>query len=386
MSTSNSNWFIVHGKDVDEVLQRNIAHHIKEKHLGVKEQQLVNEDSDAACKWKDGVINLRRDTRALQQTINKDMDIVHVCWAHKKWCNDLERVGATAGKLGVQFTLEQGSWFWQDTFNICILRAVKDIPIPRMECVDPEVDFVLENLNISSFKESTHTAWEIPTHIRMQALQLAPKEVSFGYKDKLITMGPTEFTGIPAFDFSMQGARKGPAVLVEHVDVHVAENFTFEVKNSDHPIIATVFKSVLLSRFWEAVGWTLEEYITGVVGLVDGIALNTLNRVEVFGPTGLGHGWGSYGSGHLERDRNYQGGLTGDAHMGAEPQILPGEKIPLGTYTEPLGERPELQGVVEGGVTVTESIEDVTREGAKEVQLFVETVRRKALEEKRESG
>lgn len=414
-------------------------------------KDLLNEDSDTARKWRDDVTNLRNEMRALQQAICKDSDIIHVRRAQEKWHSDLERIGAAAGKVGVQFALEQGSWFWQDVFNVYaprLLRAAKNIPIPRTEYVDPEVDFVLESLDISSLNllpghvylrnitdidvtapagESTHTAWGTLTHIRMQALELRLKEVSFYYKDKVATVGPSEFTGILEFNLPTQGLDvdfkfrmipNTPLGLkerekaqrffkVERVEVHLAENITFEVKESNHPIIATVFKPVLLSRFREALERTLEEQIRGVFDLVDGIAFDVSNRAEVFEDTGLGHGtavaaaiWSEIG-----RMRRMEGGLLsgwkatgtgiikeglpGDAKlaMGAEPQILPGEKRgPLGTHAVPLGERPELQGIVEGGTSVTESIRQAAREGAREVQSFRDAVRRKAFEEKRRPG
>ncbi|KAI6039704.1 hypothetical protein EDC04DRAFT_3140724 [Pisolithus marmoratus] len=414
-------------------------------------KELLNEDSDAARKWKDDVKNLRREIRALQQAIRKDTDIVHVRRAHEKWCNDLQTVGATAGKIGVQFALEQGSWFWQDMFNVYmprLLRAVKDIPIPRTEYVDPEVDFVLENLDISSLsllpghvyirnitdvditapaEESTRTAWGTLTHVRMQALQLTLKEVSFYYKDKVSTMGPTEFTGIMEFNLPTQGLdvdikfrltpntplglkereRAQRFFRLERVDVHLAENITFEVKKSNHPVLATVFKPVLVSRFREALERTLEEQIRGVFDMVDGISFDISNRAEVFEDTGLGRGaamaaaiwseigrmrrmesgllggWKATGTGLVKEN------LPGDAQlaMGAEPQILPGEKRgPLGTFAVPISERPEFQGIVEGRVSVAETVKQATREGTREVQSFRETVRRKALEERRQSG
>lgn len=265
------------------------------------------------------------------------------------------------------------------------------------------------------------------THIRMQALQLTLKEVSFYYKDKVATVGPSEFTGILEFTLPTQGLdvdfkfrlipntplglkereRDQRFFKVERVDVHLAENITFEVKESNHPILATVFKPVLISRFREALEKTLEEQIRGIFDLADGIAFDVSNRAEVFEDTGLGRGaaiaaavwseigrlrrmeggllggWKATGTGIIKE------GLPGDAKlaMGAEPQILPGEKKgPLGTHAVPISERPEFKGIVESGATVKENIKQATREGAGKVQSFKETVRRKASEEKRSAG
>ena len=156
-----------------------------------------------------------------------------------------------------------------------------------MEYVDPEVEFVLENLDISSVhllpgnvymrnitdvditapsEGSTQAAWGTLTHIQLQALQLALKEVLFFYKGKTATIGPSDFTGIMEFNLLMQGLdidfkfrlipntplglkeqdRRGQFFIVERMDVRLADNIMFEVKQSNHSILTSVFKPVLV--------------------------------------------------------------------------------------------------------------------------------------------
>ncbi|KAI6008669.1 hypothetical protein EDC04DRAFT_2906919 [Pisolithus marmoratus] len=165
---------------------------------------------------------------------------------------------------------------------------------------------------------------------------------------------------------------------VECIDVHPAENITFEVKESNHPVIATAFKPVVGSQFREALKRTLEEQINE-------IALKISNRSGVFGGTGLGHGaamaaavWSGVGG-----MRRMESGLLGGWKATGTGIIKEGlgylrwrraancskrEEGFLGTNAVPLGERPKLQGIVEGGVSMTEGNKQGIREGAREVQ------------------
>ena len=38
-------------------------------------------------------------------------------------------------------------------------------------------------------------------------------------------------------------------IVVERVDARLSNNITFEVKQSNHPILASVFKPILVLRF-----------------------------------------------------------------------------------------------------------------------------------------
>ena len=263
---------------------------------------------------------------------------------------------------------------------------------------------------------TAEAAWGTLTHIRLQALQLTLKEVSFFYKDKTATIGPSDFRGIMEFNLPTQGLdvdfqfrlipntplglkereRRRRFFVVERVDVRLSDNITFEVKQSNHPILASVFKPILVLRFREALERTLEEQIRALFDLADGLAFDTCKRAEVFEDTGLGRGpaiaagiWSEIG-----RLRRLEGGLLagwkatstgiikeglpGEAKlaMGAEPQILPGVKRgPLGTHSVPIAERPEAQ-------VVSQSV----HEGVEEVQSFKVAVQKKTQAEKQRPG
>lgn len=281
-------------------------------------------------------------------------------------------------------------------------------------------------------RASTKTAFGTLSHIRLQAVQLSLRDVSFFYKDKLSTVGPNDFTGIMQFSLPTQGldvdfkfrlipnTEQGLAereeskrfFKIERADVKLAEDIKFDIKESNHPIIASVFKPVLVHRFRDAVERTLEEHIRGIFDFADAIAFDTSKRSEVFADTGLGPGasfaaaiWSEIG--HL---RKLEGGvLTGwkatstgiikegregepAIALGAEPQILPGAKRgPLGYSSEPLAERisgievptPTLEG--KKG-KAAERVKEVGQEGLKRVQTFKESVQHKAAEEKKRAG
>ncbi|KAH7884249.1 hypothetical protein F5I97DRAFT_2035588 [Phlebopus sp. FC_14] len=423
-------------------------------------EDLLNEDSAVGKKWKEDVQGLLRELRELRQGILKDPDLQHVRRAHSKFAHDLEHGIVKGGQIGLHLAFDQASWFWQDVFNVYaqrVLSVLKDIPIPRTEYIDSEVEFVLENLDISSLSllpghvyirnitdvditapagpAPTTTAFGTLTHIRMQAVQLTLKEVSFFYRDKTATVGPHDFTGLMEFNMPTQGLdidlkfrlipntpkgleerqRVGRFFRLERVDVALAKDIKFEVKQSNHPILASVFKPVLIVRFREALERTLQEQIRALFDWVDGLAFDVGRRSEVFADTGLGPGaslvaalWSEIG-----RLRRLEGGLlsgwkatatgvvkedvAGETKiaMGAEPQILSGQKRgPLGKSAEPLAER--LPGVaavggvghpLEEGVSgAAERVKQVGREGLERVRSFKQSVRHKTDEEEKHKG
>ncbi|KIK91528.1 hypothetical protein PAXRUDRAFT_13737 [Paxillus rubicundulus Ve08.2h10] len=426
----------------------------KHKELGRRWNDLLEEETDAARKWKEDVHRFHCEFREFYQAIARDPDLQSVTRAHATFAEDMEKSMVAGRQLAMHSLFDQASWLWQDVFNVHahrLLAVVKSIPIPRTEYVDPEVEFVLENLDVSSLNllpghvfirnitdvditapgepgASTSTAFGTLTHIRLQAIQLTLKEVSFFYKDKSATVGPSEFTGIMQFNLPTQGLdvdfkfrlipntsqglaereRLGRFFKVERVDVKLAENVTFEVKASNHAILATLFKPILILRFREAVERTLEEQITGLFNFADAIAYDVRRRSEVFQDTGFGPGPSTAAAmwSELGRLRKMEGGLLsgwkatgtgivkgGFAHdatiaMGAEPQILSGEKRgPLGVHAEPLSKRGlDIGGVLEEGRFVAQRVKENSQEGLKQVQTFKQSVQHKASVEKNRPG
>ena len=239
------------------------------------------------------------------------------------------------------------------------------------------------------------TALGALTHIKIQALQLALKDVSFWYKDKNASVGPSEFTGLLGLQLPEKGIdvelklrlipqdQKGAQSreekkhfhVIEVARVSISDEVGFEVRDSNHAVLVTLFRPLVLSRLREALAKTLSEQLRAVVDYADGIAFDVSRRREVFADTGLGAGaslaaavwseigklereqragpvdmdWKATGTGVIVEQRVRVGadaqGEGGEVRksafaMGAEPQILAGEKRgPLGTGSEPIGKK-----------------------------------------------
>jgi len=421
--------------------------------LRTRWKELLDADSDTGRKWKEDVGQLKQEAAAFQRAVDHDEELRKVRRAHAKLGEDLEESLLVAGSSGLQATMEKAPWFWQDVFNVYLPKAVgmlKDIPIPRTEYKDKEVEFVLEDLDISSFNllpghayirnitdiditapsaGQTDTAVGALTRVYIQGMQLALREVSFYYYDKTASVGPAEFTGLLAFTLPPQGIdvdvvvrtipnspeglkerkRRSRFLEIQRVDVRVSDEVDLTITQSNHPILVSVFKPVMLSRFREALRTVLEQQIRGALDWTDGLAWDVGRRAEVFGDAGLGRGaslvagfwselghlrkgdgglltgWTATGTGLIKKDGESQ------FAMGAEPQVLSGEKHgPKGTFSDSVAERYELEQVEEDMAEetrgVAEQAKESVKEGVRKVKSFKDSVTTKVEEEKRKEG
>ncbi|KAJ3501731.1 hypothetical protein NLJ89_g9206 [Agrocybe chaxingu] len=176
----------------------------KRRELRVRWRTLLEKDE----KWRAAVDNVKVELGKIDEGLRNDEDLNRLKASHQKLGDDLERGLTEVGKeaqTGMQAAIEQATWFWQDLFKVYIPRVLskmRDLPIPRTEYKDSDIEFVLENLDISSLnvlpshvyirnitdvdiqtsaKPSTpsHTQVGTLTHIQIQALQLSLKDVSF---------------------------------------------------------------------------------------------------------------------------------------------------------------------------------------------------------------
>ncbi|RXW22305.1 hypothetical protein EST38_g3549 [Candolleomyces aberdarensis] len=411
-------------------------------------------------KWKANIEQLKEEWSKIEKGLKEDSDLQNVQNAHQNLSRDLksgltqigsevadkvaDTVGATAsqGQTSLEAAMEQATWFWQDLFKVYLPKAMskmRDFPIPRTEFKDSEIEFVLENLDISAFNflpshvyirnitdidittsdspiTPSRTAVGTLTHIRVQALQLVLDDVSFWYKDKTAgPLTPGEFTGLLGLKLPAKGIDldlkvrlipatvKGPQSreslkhfhVVEVADVSISEDVTMEVKESNHALVTTVFKPLLVTRLREALQRTISNQLRAAVEWADGIAFDISKRQEVFEDTGLlGNGgsliaaiWSEIGSiqrlsrtQHREVDVRATGTgliveqstiIPGEGEqktqvqksffaMGAEPQILSGEKRgPLGTGSEPLIKKAKRIAGEQTGIDVDAAAESI---------------------------
>ena len=251
------------------------------------------------------------------------------------------------------------------------------------------------------------------TRIYFQGLQIQLKEVSFYYHDKTATVGPAEFNGLLEFTLPPQGvdvdvvvrsipssaegqrerARREGFLDVQRVDVKVSEDIELAVRQSNHQILVSVFKPVMVSRFREALQTVLEQQIRGALEWADAFAWDVGRRAEVFEDTGLPRGaslvagvWSELG--HLQRRSGGAGlfggwkatgtGVIKDVEgaqfaMGAEPQVLSGEKRgPKGTFAE--GMDVDVEGKIESAKDVAGQAKETVKGKVQEVKSWADTL------------
>lgn len=305
----------------------------------------------------------------------------------------------------------------------------------RTEYKDEEIEFVLENLDISGLNvlpsrvyirnitdisiqtsEDPSAAAEKQlatlTHIQVEALQMHLKDVSFWYKDKQASVGPGEFTGLLEMKLPPQGinvdlkVRMIPAKakgkmsrdeqrryhVVERCVVEISDEVEVRVREGNHPMLVNVFSGVVKRRVKEALEKTFTGQFRGMVDWVDRVAYDVGERKKVFEDAGLGGGpamvaavWSEVG----RMQREGEGGsmrATGTGvifeegskvlAVGAEPQVLSGEKRgPLGTGSESMDvEVGAVKSRVEGLTGVVEG-------GKRRVEGFRAAVLRKEKDE-----
>ena len=315
----------------------------------------------------------------------------------------------------------------------------------RTEYIDGKIEFVLEDLDISSIgllpghvfirnitdleidapKEGkATTAVGALTHLQIKGVQLKLNQLSFYYHDLTATVGPKEFTGLAEITLPAEGidvdikvrtipnttaglaerAERKRFLRIDHVEVHVSDNADVRVTESNHPVLLTVFRPLLTARLRGALETTLSANIQSAIDGVDELVWDTIARAEVFEDAGLARGpalataWWS----ELGRLRRTQGGLSsgwhttgsgivrdgGDARvaLGAEPQVLGSDKHgPKGTSAQPLKERAR-----DAGVDVDVSAESVVgavgkaKEGIKVGLRKVRTFEEKIAEKQKE--
>ncbi|KAJ7673481.1 hypothetical protein B0H17DRAFT_1083144 [Mycena rosella] len=421
---------------------------------------LLDTETDAGRAWA----QLKETIQTFGVALVADEDIERVQAAHTQLGEDAERGLVEAGEeaeTGVQAVLERASWFWRDLFAVYAPRALamlKDIPIPRTEYSDSDIDLVLENLDISSFGlnpahifirnitdvdvRTSETAQATAgvgtfTHIRLQAVQLALEDVSFYYKDKTATLPPNEYTGLLALTMPPQGIDVDIKVRllptegertdkrryhqIERLVVEIADSVEVNVRDSNHAVMLTLFKPIFNMRFREALGRALSEQLRAGLDWLDGVAWDVGRRAEVFADAGAGRGAALAGAvwsevGRLSRESSVEWRATGSGvvleegvqggarfAMGAEPQVLSGEKRgPMGTGSESLEKRvgeavQAIQGqtgtpgeakdaVKEGAKGVQKHVQGLVGEGKKQLRTFQRSVDEKSAVEKKSAG
>lgn len=322
--------------------------------------------------------------------------------------------------------------------------------------MDSETEFVIENLDVSSVKllpgrakittladldisqeasnKEAQTNVQGHTRIRLQGVQLALKEVSFYYHDKTGSAGPDTFTGmlditlpekgvdvdlalamIPVNDSMKSKEQRAQSGFfdVKYVHIDLSDQMELSVRKTNHPILASVFKPMVRSRFSSTLERALREQIQFALEMTNAVAWDVNRRAGVFRDAGMSDG-ASYAAGiwsEIGHMRGQPGPLSGwkmtgtgvvkddertdvKFAMGAEPQVLSGEKHgPMGTFKEPLAEKAQQATNGKNGKDVGATagdaqaqVQELAKKGADQTQTFKNEAKARAEKEKKQSG
>ncbi|KAH6903842.1 hypothetical protein BKA70DRAFT_1227194 [Coprinopsis sp. MPI-PUGE-AT-0042] len=245
-------------------------------------------------KWKQQIEALKAEWEKIDQGIANDEDVKQTAKvagkeAVNKVGEGLQQVGAEVkeNQSTIEAAMEQATWFWQDLFKVYIPRAMskmKDIPIPRTEYKDSELEFVIENLDILLL--------QLPS---LAPLQVKLDDVSFWYNDKTAgALTPGEFTGLLGITLPEKGIdldlrsthprhhnrrqlSREPQALPRHSRRPTwssLKTVTIDVRESNHAVIATLFKPMLVARLRDALSRTMSEQLRFVIEWADSVAFD----------------------------------------------------------------------------------------------------------------
>jgi hypothetical protein len=300
------------------------------------------------------------------------------------------------------------------------------------EYVDDKMEFVLEDLNVSSIgllpghvfiRNITDVEIAAPsegessaaigalTQVHVRGLQFNLSQVSFYYRDMTATVGPTEFTGLAQVTLPPEGiavdikvrlipntseglaerAEQKRFLRVDQVKVNLSDDVDVRVTQSNHPVVLKVFRPLLTARLRGALQTTLSATIRSAIENVDALIWDTTVRAEVFEDAGLTRSsalaaawWSEVG--RLQRTRGgllhaTGSGIVRDSSnakfaLGAEPQVLGPEKHgPKATLAKPLRERIGEAGASASMGRGGELAKDVVEEAKKGARIGIRTLR-----------
>ncbi|THU95473.1 hypothetical protein K435DRAFT_798123 [Dendrothele bispora CBS 962.96] len=234
--------------------------------------------------------------------------------------------------------------------------------------------------------------------------------------------------------------------VIESLSISITDELQLDIKESNHQIFVNTFKPIFTSRFKDAMERVLTAQVKGLIESADSFAYDVSRRAEVMGDTGVPSGvawsaavWSGFGrvwkegfqslrdsavrtdfkvtgtgiiveERHMDMETGLEGKPKAALALGAEPQILSGEKRgPMGTASESLEDRvgavtgqvaqetgvrqedlenvgQTVQGAKKDLGGVTEEVKKLVQEGKKEMEGFWDTVGTKRKLEERSEG
>ncbi len=210
---------------------------------------------------------------------------------------------------------------------------------------------------------------------------------------------------------------------IQRVEVKISDEMDLTIRESNHQVLASVLKPIIVSRLRDTLQIVLAENIRGALEWTDTVAWDVGNRAEVFADAGLSRGpslvagfwselgklskgegglfkgWQATGTGLIKDHGNVRSDAT--FAMGAEPQVLSGDKHgPKATFSKSVRETaqetlPEgmevdveqsVKGVGESAKDAVSEAKETVKDAVGKVKSFKESVREKAEEESRRPG
>jgi hypothetical protein len=414
--------------------------------LSQRWKELTSFDSDARRKFNKDFAMVNKEINEYNDRFQADEDIVRLRQAYQKLADTFSQAMTTLGGTGG--VVDQYSWMMQDMLNAYVPRVlsmIKSVPIPRVEYKDPEAEFVLENVDISSlkilpghahFKTTTEmdisqkdasadakTNFSTRTNVQFQGLQITLRDVSFYYKDLTANLGPDTFTGIldmhlpekgidveltlsmiPTADVNKRQDKK-KFHTIDNVSVSLHDDLDVSVRDSNHSILVTVLKPLIRNRFRETLETTIKEQIRFALNWLDFFAFDVHQRAGVFTDAGapssvayIGGFWSKIGAMRKEPGGLFEGMMATGAGfikddpnddvkfaMGTAPQILAGSKRgPISPFTgEGAITSDDLKGAAQD---VQVQARQAAAAGQEVVYTFRRLVRERRAEEERKDG
>ncbi|RDX47474.1 hypothetical protein OH76DRAFT_1484624 [Lentinus brumalis] len=237
-------------------------------------KQLVDKDSDKGRKWKADVAKLKQEATEFQKAVDRDDDLRQIRRTRVKLGEDIENTLLTAASMGAQSLMERAPWFWQDIFNVYLLKGHSH----------PKVEIVLEDLDIStSALLPSHAYLRNITDIDIKAPSAGQVDTAVGTLTACLRSSAALFTlPTPGVDVDIvirsipnskdclhERERREGFIDIQRVDVKVSEDIDLTIKQSNHQILVSVFRPVIVWRFRDVLQIMLAQHIRGALKASD---------------------------------------------------------------------------------------------------------------------
>ncbi|PVG01902.1 hypothetical protein CPB86DRAFT_24838 [Serendipita vermifera] len=306
----------------------------------VRSDEFDNQKLAISRKWRSMVNADAPESRLLKSDIEKFRDVVDDFQTTlvNEPCLKRLRIAFDKFGKGVAEIISEGTtvahaempWVWKDIITVYLplaLDYIKNIPIPRTEYKDHDIEFVAENISIeslhllpghahisstvgididkSSGSADAKTDISHKTHLKLSGVQMNLKEVSFWYHDPSLKF-PSEVSGLmninlppggvdidvdfgllPTLSGKQRREKKQSFHYISEVRVTLSRDTAIALKKTNHPILISTFKRTVKKKLIHRIETVLSQQIKVVLEMVDNIAWDLHQRAKAFDDTEL---------------------------------------------------------------------------------------------------